>query len=264
MTSNFIINQLAVYLNRGDKKFILMKKILLLIFIISSASCKSQINVNNVLNTVNNAVNGNLGNGLSNADITAGLKEALNVGTKNASSQVSKADGFYKNNLIRIPFPKDARDMKTTLERMGMKKQVAAFEKQLNRAAEDAAKKAAPIFMAAVTSMTINDGLTILKGKDDEATHYLRKATTAQLVKEFRPIIAASMKKVNVTKYWNPLFSTYNKVPLVKKVNPNLDDFVTEKAIEGLFIMVAGEELKIRKDPEARISEILKKVFGGG
>ena len=237
-----------------------MKKILLLIFLISSASCKSQININNVLNTVNNS----LGNGLSNADITAGLKEALNVGTKNASSQVSKVDGFYKNNLIRIPFPKDARDMKTTLERMGMKKQVAAFEKQLNRAAEDAAKKAAPIFMAAITSMTINDGLTILKGKDDEATQYLRRGTTAQLVKEFRPIIAASMKKVNVTKYWNPLFSTYNKVPLVKKVNPNLDDFVTEKAIEGLFLMVAGEELKIRKNPEARISEILKKVFGGG
>lgn len=241
-----------------------MKKIIFLLFLIPSLACQSQINVNNVLNTVNNAVNGNLGNGLSNADITAGLKEALSVGTKNASSQVSRVDGFYKNNLIRIPFPSDARDMKTTLERMGMKKQVAAFEKQLNRAAEDAAKKAAPIFLAAITSMTINDGLTILKGRDNEATQYLQKATTAQLVKEFRPIIAASMKKVHITRYWNPLFSTYNKVPLVKKVNPNLDDFVTDKAIEGLFLMVASEELKIRKDPQARITDILKKVFGGG
>ena len=155
-----------------------MKKILLLILMISSVSCKSQINVNNVLNSVNNAVNGNLGNGLSNADITAGLKEALNVGTKNASSQVSRVDGFYKNNLIRIPFPSDARDMKTTLERMGMKKQVAAFEKQLNRAAEDAAKKAAPIFMAAITSMTINDGLTILKGKDDDSRRRILATST--------------------------------------------------------------------------------------
>lgn len=237
-----------------------MKKTLLLVFLLSCFSVQSQININNVINTVNNT----LGNGLSNADITAGLKEALTVGTKNASEKVSKLDGYNKNNLIRIPFPRDARDMKTTLERMGMKTQVASFERQLNRAAEDAAKKAAPIFMAAITSMTINDGLTILKGKDDEATQYLRKTTTTQLSKEFKPIIAASLKKVQITKYWNPLFSTYNKVPLVKKVNPNLEEFVTQKAIEGLFIMVATEEGKIRKDPEARISEILKKVFGGG
>jgi len=236
-----------------------MKKIALFIFLLTAMSCKSQININNVINSVNSA----LGAGLSNAEITAGLKEALNVGTKNATTQVSKMDGFYKNNLIRIPFPSDARDMKSTLERMGMKKQVAAFEKQLNRAAEDAAKKAAPIFLSAITSMNINDGLTILKGKNDEATQYLKRTTTTQLSKEFRPIIAASLKKVQITKYWNPLFSTYNKVPLVKRVNPNLDDFVTEKTIDGLFLMVAGEETKIRKDPAARVSEILKKVFGG-
>jgi hypothetical protein len=153
--------------------------------------------------------------------------------------------------------------MRTTLMKMGMKKQVDAFEKQMNRAAEDAAKKAAPIFMKAVTSMTIQDGLTILRGKDDEATQYLRKTTAAQLSKEFRPIISASLKKVEITKYWNPLFTTYNKVPFVKKVNPKLDEFVTNKAIEGLFLLIAEEETKIRKDPAARITEILKKVFGG-
>ncbi|MBL0095690.1 MAG: DUF4197 domain-containing protein [Bacteroidetes bacterium] len=241
------------------KNTCLMKKFLLLAFLLSSLFSKAQIDINNILNTVNNS----LGSGLSNADITKGLKEALNVGSKNASTKASKTDGFYKNNLIKIPFPSDARDMRSTLVNLGMKRQVEEFEKQLNRAAEDAAKKAAPIFLSAITSMTINDGLTILKGKDDEATQYLRKSTTAQLSKEFRPVIAASLKKVQITKYWNPLFSTYNKVPFVKKVNPSLDDFVTQRAIEGLFKLVAIEETKIRKDPAARVSDILKKVFGG-
>lgn len=237
-----------------------MKKFLLLALLLSSLFSKAQVNINNILNSVNSA----LGNGLSNADITKGLKEALNVGTKNATGKASKLDGYYKNSLIKIPFPSEAKDMRSTLMKMGMKKQVDDFEKQLNRAAEDAATKAAPIFLAAITKMTINDGLTILRGKDDEATQYLKKTTSAELSKQFRPIIAASLKKVQITKYWNPLFTTYNKVPFVKKVNPSLDDYVTQRAIEGLFKLVAQEETKIRKDPAARISDILKKVFGGG
>jgi len=236
-----------------------MKKIILLLLLLSSMRTNGQVTINSVIQTVNNA----LGAGLSNEEITKGLKEALNVGTKNASGKAAKTDGYYKNKLIRIPFPSDARDMRTTLVKMGMKKQVDAFEKQMNRAAEDAAKKAAPIFINAVTAMTIQDGLTILRGKDDEATQYLRKTTAAQLSKEFRPIISASLKKVEITKYWNPLFTTYNKVPFVKKVNPKLDEFVTNKAIDGLFLLIAEEETKIRKDPAARITEILKKVFGG-
>jgi hypothetical protein len=237
-----------------------MKKFLLLALLLSSLFSKAQVNINNILNSVNST----LGNGLSNADITKGLKEALNVGTKNATGKASKVDGYYKNNLIKIPFPSEAKDMRSTLMKMGMKKQVDDFEKQLNRAAEDAATKAAPIFLAAITKMTINDGLTILRGKDDEATQYLKRSTSAELSKQFRPIIAASLKKVQITKYWNPLFTTYNKVPFVKRVNPNLDDYVTQRAIEGLFKLVAQEETKIRKDPAARISDILKKVFGGG
>jgi hypothetical protein len=237
-----------------------MKKFLLLALLLSSLFSKAQVNINNILNSVNST----LGNGLSNADITKGLKEALNVGTKNATGKASKLDGYYKNSLIKIPFPSEAKDMRSTLMKMGMKKQVDDFEKQLNRAAEDAATKAAPIFLAAITKMTINDGLTILRGKDDEATQYLKKTTSAELSKQFRPIIAASLKKVQITKYWNPLFTTYNKVPFVKRVNPNLDDYVTQRAIEGLFKLVAQEETKIRKDPAARISDILKKVFGGG
>lgn len=236
-----------------------MKKLLLLAFLFSSLFAKAQINLNTVVNSVNNV----LGNGLSNAEITQGLKEALSVGSKNAAVKASKTDGFNRNNLIRIPFPSEARDMRSTLINLGMKRQVDEFEKQLNRAAEDAAKKAAPIFVNAITSMTINDGLTILRGKDDEATQYLRRSTTQQLTKEFRPVIASSLKKVHITKYWNPLFKRYNQIPFVKKVNPNLDDYVTGRAVDGLFKLVAQEEGKIRKDPAARVNDILKKVFGG-
>jgi hypothetical protein len=236
-----------------------MKKYIIAILLFTITTSQAQININNVLNTVNSA----LGNGLSNDDIVKGLKEALNVGSNKASASASKTDGFYKNSLIKIPFPKEASEMRSTLLKIGMKKQVEEFEKQLNRAAEDAAKKAAPIFVSAVTKMTINDGITILRGKDDEATQYLRKTTNTQLTNEFKPVISASLKKVQITKYWKPLITAYNKIPFVKKANPNLDDYVTTKATDGLFILVAQEETKIRKDPAARISDILKKVFGG-
>jgi len=219
---------------------------------------QAQVDLNSVINTVNSA----LGNGLSNKEITDGLRQALEIGSKNAGTKASKTDGYYKNNLIKIPFPSDARDMRKTLMNLGMKKQVEAFERQLNRAAEDAAKKAAPIFVAAISKMTINDGLTILRGKNDEATQFLKRNSREQLVQAFRPVIGASLKKVEITKYWNPLFTRYNKLPMVKKVNPKLDDYVTQKAIEGLFKLVAEEETKIRKDPAARITELLKKVFG--
>lgn len=237
-----------------------MKKTLLILCLFFATITLAQVNINGVINTVNNV----LGNGLSKEDITKGLKEALNIGSKNASDKASQLDGFYKNPLIKIPFPSEAKDMRATLMRVGMKRQVEDFEKQLNRAAEDAAKKAAPIFLSAVTKMTINDGLTILRGKDDEATQYLRKTTSAELMKQFKPVISSSLKKVQITKYWNPLFTTYNKVPFVKKVNPNLDEYVTQRAMDGMFKLVAIEETKIRKDPAARISDILKKVFGGG
>jgi hypothetical protein len=240
-------------------KNILMKKLILLALLFSTLFSKAQVNFNSVINTINSS----LGSGLSNQEITQGLKEALNVGSKNATDKASQLDGFYKNNLIKIPFPKEAKEMRSTLLKMGMKKQVEDFEKQLNRAAEDASKKAAPIFLSAVTKMTINDGITILRGKDDEATQYLKKTTTSNLTREFKPIISTSLQKVQITKYWKPLISTYNKLPFVKKMNPNLDDYVTGKATEGLFILVAQEETKIRKDPSARVSDILKKVFGG-
>ncbi|MFM9008069.1 MAG: DUF4197 domain-containing protein [Bacteroidota bacterium] len=200
---------------------------------------------------------------LSDADITKGLKEALKVGSENASSRASKTDGFNKNPKIRIPFPQDARDMRKSLIDLGMKKQVNEFELQLNRAAEDAATKAAPIFLDAILKMSISDGVGILKGKDDAATDYLKKSTSSQLKAVFLPIVKSSLEKVEITRYWMPLFKRYNKIPMVKKVNPDLNDFVTQRAVEGLFMLVAEEEVKIRKDPAARINGILQQVFGG-
>jgi hypothetical protein len=241
-----------------------MKKLHLLVFLFIGFNCIAQVNINNVLNTVNSTIgNSNLGKGLTNQDIINGLKEALTVGSKNAGDKASKTDGFYKNSLIKIPFPSEAANMKTTLVNLGMKRQVEDFEKQLNRAAEDAAIKAAPVFLNAIKKITINDGLSILKGKNDEATQFLKRNTSNDLGKEFKPIIATSLKKVQITKYWNPLFTSYNKMPFVKRVNPNLDEYVTQRAIEGLFKLVALEEAKIRQDPAARVNDILKKVFGG-
>jgi uncharacterized protein DUF4197 len=234
-------------------------KIVIALFLFVNAGCKAQFDFNKTVKDATNAINGNK---LSNDDIIKGLKEALSTGSKNSAAKASKTDGYYKNPLIKIPFPKEAQQMESTLKSMGMGKQTDKFVLALNRAAEDAAKKAAPIFISAITKMTITDGMNILKGKDDAATQFLKSTTSAQLKNEFKPVIAASINKVQVTKYWNPLITTYNKVPFVTKMNPDLNEYVTQKAMEGLFTLVAQEELKIRKDPAARVTDILKKVFG--
>ncbi|MFI5220343.1 MAG: DUF4197 domain-containing protein [Bacteroidia bacterium] len=238
-----------------------MKKIkLTAIILIISTGCYAQINWEQAVKDITGTVSS--GGKLSNDDIVKGLKEALSVGSRNSADKASKTDGYYKNPLIKIPFPKEAKQMESTLKNMGMNKQVDQFVMTLNRAAEDAAKKAAPVFLNAITKMTITDGVNILKGKDDAATQFLKTNTSAQLKTEFKPVIKASLNKVQITKYWNPLMNSYNKVPFVTKMNPNLDDYVTEKAIAGLFTLLAQEELKIRKDPAARVTDILKKVFG--
>jgi hypothetical protein len=239
-----------------------MKKILLAFLLISASSAKAQINVGDVINQVNTTVKNYTGKGLSNEDIIKGLKNALSKGSQSAGDQASQPDGFYKNEAIKLPFPQDALKMRTALMQLGMTKEVNDFEEQLNRAAEDAAKKAAPIFLSAITKMTITDGLTILQGGNDAATQYLRKTTVDDLRNAFLPVAQSSLEKVEIAKYWNPLFTAYDKIPFSNKVNPDLNAYVTDKAIEGLFKLVADEELKIRKDPKARTTAILKKVFG--
>lgn len=234
-------------------------------FVITFALCSiafgagAQIKLDKIVKEAEKVVKGE--SSLTNDEVVNGLKEALQVGTNNSTASASKVDGFYKNSLIKIPFPQDAIKAKTTLENMGMKKQVQKFEMSINRAAEEAAKSAAPIFMDAITSMSITDGFNILKGSDNAATKYLDEKTRTSLQAKFKPIIANAINKVEVTKYWKPLAKKYNSIPFVDQVNPNLEEYITLRALDGLFKLIESEELKIRKDPAARVSDLLKKVF---
>jgi hypothetical protein len=200
--------------------------------------------------------------GLTNEEVVKGLREALSVGTNNSSSAASKVDGFYKNPLIYIPWPEEAREMKERLMSLGFTKKIEEFEMSLNRAAEEAALKAAPVFLDAITNMSLQDGFAILRGADTAATNYLRKTTYSPLKEKFLPIVKEAVEKVKVTSYWNPLVTAYNRLPGVKKQNPDLDQYVTNKAINGLMLLIAGEEKNIRNNPAARVSDLLKKVFG--
>lgn len=202
------------------------------------------------------------GESLSAEEVGRGLKEALEKGVSKGSDLVSQLDGYYKNPEIKIPFPPEVKRVEDRLRQMGLGNEVDKFVLSLNRAAEDAAKEAKPIFIAAIKQMTIQDAWAILKGEEDAATQYLKKTTSDELFKKFQPVIQGSLEKVNATKYYSDLIGTYNKIPFVQKVNPDLDEYATQKAIDGLFVMVAKEEKNIRKNPVARTSDLLKKVFG--
>ncbi|MFN5476174.1 MAG: DUF4197 domain-containing protein [Sphingobacteriales bacterium] len=197
---------------------------------------------------------------LSTEDIAAGLKEALSVGAQRGSDKLSAADGFFKNAALKILMPAEAKKVEETLRGIGMGKQVDQAILAMNRAAEDATKSAAPIFVNAVKSMTIDDAMGILKGGDNAATNYLKGKTTPQLTEAFRPVIEQSLQKVDATKYWNTIFSNYNRVAK-DKINPDLPAYVTEKALAGIFMQLADEEKSIRQNPAARTTELLKKVF---
>ncbi len=234
-----------------------MKLKTLLFSALLSACTTAQIN--STLGTVNDALNESATPTTS--EVTGGLKQALEVGIKNSAQLASALDGYYKNPKIKIPFPPEVKEVETKLRQIGLGKEVDKFVVTLNRGAENAANKSVPIFVNAITSMSINDAWGILKGEDLAATNYLKKATYAQLQAEFKPVMKQSLDQVNATKYYGDLVSNYNKIPFVKKVNPNLDDYATEKAIDGLFYLVGEEEKKIRKDPMKRTTELLKKVF---
>lgn len=202
-------------------------------------------------------------NSLTNSEIIAGLKEALEVGSRNSSNQLHAINGYFGNQLIKIAMPPEAQKIERTLRSLGFGKQVDDAILSMNRAAEDAAIKAAPIFVNAIKGMTIQDGLGILKGGNGAATRYLQGRTTTQLTNSFRPVIENSLNKVNATKYWTDIVNIYNRLPTTfNKVNPDLTAYVTEKALKGLFITVEQEENKIRQNPSARVSDILRKVFG--
>ena len=222
--------------------------------------------LNKVLDTTNDVLNSseNTSNPLSNEEVIAGLKEALTIGIQNGSGKASAMDGFLKNEKIRLPFPPDAQKVKDKALQLGLDNKVQQFETTLNRAAEEAAKEAAPIFVQAIKEMTISDGFNILKGADNAATSYLRDKTTSKLVTAFSPKVGAAIDKVELTKYWEPLTKAYNSASFLtgaEEINTDLKSYVTERAITGLFKLVEEEEMKIRKDPIARVTDVLKKVF---
>jgi hypothetical protein len=238
-----------------------MKRIILSIPIFLFCACSSA-QISKTLNEVNKTLGGSQSQPLTTAEVAEGLKEALTKGISKGADIVSQLDGYFKNPEIKIPFPPEVKKVEDRLRKMGLGSEVDKFVLTLNRGAEDAAKESKPIFVAAIKGMTIQDAWAILKGEENAATSYLKRTTSAQLKEKFKPVIQNSLNKVNATKYYKDLVTTYNKIPLVEKVNPNLDDYATDRAIEGLFIMIAKEEKNIRKDPLARTSELLKKVFG--
>ncbi len=199
---------------------------------------------------------------LTEAEVAGGLKEALIQGTTKGTAQASQQNGYYGNSLIRIPFPAEIQRVETTLRKVGMGSEVDKFVLSLNRAAEDAAISAKPIFISAIKSLTLKDVWNILSGEKDAATQYLKRTTSPQLITAFKPIIQQSLDKVNATKYYGTLITSYNQIPLVQKVNPDLNAYATDKAIAGLFTLVAQEEANIRENPIARTTELLKRVFG--
>ncbi|MCO6496539.1 MAG: DUF4197 domain-containing protein [Chitinophagaceae bacterium] len=198
---------------------------------------------------------------LSPETITAGLKEALESGVKHGTEKLSAVDGFFKDAAVKILMPKEAQEVEKKLRSIGMGKLVDKAILSMNRAAEDAAKGAAPIFISAIKQMSIKDAVGILSGGDHAATNYLKETTTASLTESFRPAIEKSLNGVNAVSAWNTVFTTYNRFSK-DKVNPDLVSYVTEKALAGIFYQIGLEEQKIRKDPAAQTTNLLKQVFG--
>ena len=199
--------------------------------------------------------------GLTSAELASGLKEALRIGTQNGTTRLAAADGFFSNAAVKILMPEEAVKVESTLRSIGLGSLVDKAVLSMNRAAEDAARSAAPIFVNAIKEMTITDAIGILKGGDYAATGYFKDKTTLPLTNAFRPVIEKALARVDATKYWNDVFTAYNKFA-AKPVNTDLAAYVTERALTGIFYEVGQEELKIRKDPAARVTDLLKKVFG--
>jgi len=199
--------------------------------------------------------------GLQQDEIAKGLKEALQVGADKTIQQLTQTDGFFGNAAIKILMPPEAEKIEKSLRSLGFNKQVDDAILTMNRAAEDAAKQAAPLFVKAIQEISLEDAIGILKGDDKAATTYLQGKTNTALTAAFRPSIEQSLEKTGATKQWNSIVTQYNKFTF-KKINPDLAGYVTEKSLTGIFTQIALEEQQIRKDPMARSSDLLKKVFG--
>jgi len=238
-----------------------MRLILLIAYIFFTQSMSAQISLDRLKNAAHKAQTLIEHSDPSEHEVEKGLKEALIVGATNSVMYASKEGGFNNNLSIKIPFPEEAQKMKKTLIKVGMKSQIDRFEYVLNEAAEDASFFAKDIFIDAVNKMTIHNAMSILSGGDNTATIYLRNQTSENLYITFKPIVKRSIEKVKLTSYWSALVNRYNALPLTKEINADLEDYVVNKAIDGLFILIMQEENNIRNNPKARVSEILQRVF---
>ncbi len=225
----------------------------LFIFTILLSSCAE---LQGIANTV--------GVGTNNDEAAAGIKEALAQGITKSVLQLNKQDGFFKDLAYKVLMPPEAKKIENTLRGLGLNSMVDKAILQINRGAEDAAGYAKPIFVDAIKSMTLSDAIGLIKNGDTSATHFFREKTTEKLLAAFRPVISSSLDKVDATKYYGDLVNKYNNFPTTfKKLNPDLAGYVTEKANEALFALIAKEEINIRNNIAARTSDLLKKVFGG-
>ncbi|MEO8515960.1 MAG: DUF4197 domain-containing protein [Flavobacterium sp.] len=234
-----------------------MKKILLLLLFIpmlSNAQLKDLVKKATKKVTTVTKTNSTL-------DIAAGLKEALNKGVTEQVSKLTAEDGFYKNEAVKILIPEELQKVEKTLRKMGMSSLADEGIKSLNRAAEDAVKTSTPIFVDAIKGMSFTDAKNILFGNENAATVYLQSSTTKPLYAKFSPVVQESISKVGADVVWANIIKKYNSIPLVSKVNPDITDYVTNKALDGVFKMITVEEKNIRTNLSSRTSDVLKKVF---
>lgn len=242
----------------------MMKKSILVcaIYIACAASVFAQ-GFGGLLNKAQSVVSGGSASGITQSDAAAAIKEALNNGIKDGVTKVSATDGYFGNAAIKIPMPSQAQAVESGLRNIGQGALVDKTILQINRSAEQAAPQATQIFVNSISQMNINDALSIVNNQQkDAATQYLKRTTTDQLVAAFKPTIKKALDETKTTDLWTEVMSTYNKIPFHSAVNTDLPDYVTHKALDGLFYMVAQEEAKIRQNPSAQASELLKKVFG--
>lgn len=243
-----------------------MKKTLLSALIASSLLFSSCDTLQSVAQTAAGVLTESAGSSTytpSSLDMSNGLKSALNVGITNGANRLSQTNGYFGNELLRIVMPPEAQQVEKTLRDLGMNKLVDDAILSFNRGAEEAAKQAAPIFINSIKQMSFTDAKNILLSSDKtSATAFLKRTSYTSLQGVFTPVIDKSLKSVNATKYWGDVINTYNQIPLIKKVNPDLTSYVTEQALTGLFKMVEKEEIKIRENLSARTTDILQKVFG--
>ncbi len=237
-----------------------MKRIKLSVIILSTLFLFSCGNTGKILSTANDVYK-TLNVGITQDEAANGLKEALKNGTGAGTDFLSKTDGFFKNSTYKILFPSEAQKVEQTLRDAGLGDMCDRAIISINRGAEMAVAEAKPVFVNAITTMTISDAINIVTGGNGAGTSYLKRTTSNELTTKFSPIIQQSLDRVGATKYWKDAINAYNKIPIVQKINPDLNGYVTGKAIEALFSQIELEENRIRQDPSKRTSDLLKKVF---